>query len=105
MKTKFSIMFLFFVLNLALQAQDLKVLSSDAGSIILEYRPIFKDTVSISQNCLSFVRLDISGTSNENGGKAGVPILIVKQLNIGVRAETGNTIQIISTSFTKLNGR
>ncbi|OGV06284.1 MAG: hypothetical protein A2499_15750 [Stygiobacter sp. RIFOXYC12_FULL_38_8] len=105
MKTKFSIMFLFFVLNLALQAQDLKVLSSDAGSIILEYRPIIKDTVSISQNGLSFVRLDISGTSNENGWKAGVPQLLVKQLNIGVQAETGNTIQIISTSFTKLNGR
>lgn len=105
MKTKFSIMFLFFVLNLAFQAQDLKVLSSDAGSIVLEYRPIIKDTINISQNGLSFVRLDIPGTSNENGWKAGLPQLLVKQLNIGVQTETGNTIQVISSSFTSLPGR
>ena len=105
MKTRFSIMFLFFVFNLLLQAQDLKVLSSDAGSIILEYRPIIKDTVNVSRNGLLFIRLDIPGTRDEKGWKAGLPQLLVKELNIGVQAETGNTIQVISSSFTSLSGR
>ncbi|MDP2036675.1 MAG: type IX secretion system sortase PorU [Ignavibacteria bacterium] len=105
MKTKFSIMFLFFVLNLALQAQDLKVLSSDAGSITLEYRLIVKDTINISHNGLSFIRLEIPGLRDEKGWKAGLPQLLVKQLNIGVQTETGNTIQVISSSFTSLSGR
>ncbi|KAF0153246.1 MAG: hypothetical protein FD143_323 [Ignavibacteria bacterium] len=105
MKIKFSIMFLFFVLNLALTAQDLRVLSSDANSILVEYRPVIKDTQTIAHNNLSFIRLNIPGTRNENSYKAGLPQKAVKQINIGVPSETGNTIQVISSSFTFLSGR
>jgi len=98
-------MFLFFVLNLAMSAQDLKVLSSDANSIVIEYRPIVKDTVTATYSGLSFIRLDIPGLRNENGWKAGLPQLLLKELNVGVPAETGNTIQVISSSFTSLSGR
>lgn len=105
MKIKFSIMFLFFVLNLALIAQDLRVLSSDANSILVEYRPIIKDTQTVSHNNLSFIRLNIPGTRKENSYNAGLPQKVVKQINIGVPSETGNTIQVISSSFTNLSGR
>ncbi len=105
MKIKFSLLFLFFVLNLTYLAQDLRILSSDANSILIEYRPFIKDTQFVAFNNLTFIKLEIPGTSLENIYKSGIPQKVVKQLNIGVPGEFGNTIQIISASFTNLSGR
>ncbi|MEW6655213.1 MAG: C25 family peptidase propeptide domain-containing protein, partial [Bacteroidota bacterium] len=58
-----------------------------------------------SHNNLSFIRLNIPGTRKENSYNAGLPQKVVKQINIGVPSETGNTIQVISSSFTNLSGR
>ena len=105
MKTKFSLIILFFVLNLILSAQDIKILSSDLNSIVLEYHPIYGDTSTISSQGEQFVRIKLLGGFIENFSKQGLPQLQVRALNIGVPSEVGNTIQIISSDFSTLSGK
>ncbi len=105
MKIKAAVPLLIIIFCFSVTAQDLKILSSDAGSIIFEYRPIIKDTLRINQNGLSFIRLEISGTRNESFSKSGLSQSLVKEINIGVLSETGNTIHVISSSYTIISGR
>jgi len=105
MKNKLSILFLFFVINLVMYSQDLKILSSDANSILLEYKPVIKDTQNFTYNNLQFIKLSIPGTSVENSYQIGFPQKVVRQFNIGVPAETGNTIQVISSNYSNLTGK
>jgi len=105
MKYKFFLVILFFVLNLIANAQDLKVLSSDKTSIIIEYRPIYKDTLTISASGNSFIKLNLLGGYIENITKSGLPQIPVREINIGVPSELGNTIQILSADYSTLNGQ
>ncbi|MFA5805012.1 MAG: type IX secretion system sortase PorU [Melioribacteraceae bacterium] len=105
MKYKFLLVILFFVLNLAANAQDLRVLSSDRNSIIIEYRPIYKDTLTISTSGNSFIKLNLLGGYVENFTKSGLPQIPVREINIGVPSELGNTIQILSADYSTLNGQ
>jgi len=41
----------------------------------------------------------------ENNNKTGMPQLIVRDFNIGVPSEFGNTIQVISSDYSSLNGK
>lgn len=102
MKVKFSIIFLLIILNRLILAQDIKILSSNESSIILEYTPSFNDTSAIYYNGERFITLSIPNTFVEySQGKINLPI---REVNIGVPAETGNTIQIISSEFFTLPG-
>jgi len=105
MKTKFSLLFLFFVLNLTVSAQDIKVLSSDLNSIIFEYNPIYGDTTLILSQGQQFVKVKLLGGFVENFSKSGSPQVQVRALNIGVPSEYGNTIQVINSTFSSINGK
>ncbi|MCX6168169.1 MAG: type IX secretion system sortase PorU [Ignavibacteriales bacterium] len=105
MKTKFSLMILFFVLNLVLSAQDIKILSSDLNSIILEYHPVYGDTSAISSQGEQFFKIKLLGGFVANFAKQGLPQLQVRALNIGVPSEVGNTIQVLSSDFSILSGK
>lgn len=105
MKTKFSLLFLFFVLNLIVSAQDIKVLSSDLNSIIFEYNPIYGDTTLISSQGQQFVKVKLLGGFVENFSKSGSPQVQVRALNIGVPSEHGNTIQVINSTFSSISGK
>lgn len=105
MKTKFSLLFLFFVLNLVINAQDFKVLSSDQNSLVIEYNPIYGDTAFISSQGKQFVKVKLLGGYVENFLKSGLPQIQVRALNIGVPSEFGNTIQIVNSTFSSMSGR
>ncbi len=105
MKYKFFLVILFFVLNLTANAQDLRILSSDRTSIIIEYRPIYKDTLTISVSGNSFIKLNLLGGYIENITKSGLPQIPVREINVGVPSELGNTIQILSADYSTLNGQ
>lgn len=105
MKTKFSLLFLFFVLNLFLSAQDIKVLSSDLNSIIFEYNPIYGDTALISSQGQQYIKVNLLGGFTENFSKSGLPQIQLRTINIGVPSEHGNTIQVINSTFTTIKGK
>ncbi|MCX7875840.1 MAG: type IX secretion system sortase PorU [Melioribacteraceae bacterium] len=96
MKLKFSLIFLLFILNL-IYAQDLKVLTSNQNYLILEYRPVIKDTITSTISGRTFTKLEIDGTFVENYKDFGMPQLQVKLFNVGVPSEFGNTIEILDS--------
>lgn len=105
MKTKFSLLFLFFILKLSLSAQDIKILSSNSSSLVIEYRPIYSDTTYQVINGENFVSLKIPGTIIENLLNKGETQRLVRELNVGVPSEFGNTIQILSSDYSILPGK
>jgi len=105
MKVKFSIIFLLFILNLANYSQDLRVLTSNKSSIVFEYRPTYKDTAFRFINGEKYYSFSIPGTYIENFLQKGETQKLVKQLNIGVPSEFGNTIQILAADFSTIQGK
>ena len=105
MKNKFSIFFLFFILNLIVNAQDLRILSSNSNSLVIEYLPFYKDTTTVNVQGDIFYKINLPGSFIENYKSIGLPVRLVRQFNAGVPSETGNTIQIISTEYSSLAGK
>lgn len=103
MKLRFSLLFLFLILNL-IYSQDLKVISSNQKFLILEYRPTIKDSITTNISGRKFTKFEIPGTRIENAKEFGMPQLQVKLFNVGVPSEFGNTIEIISSNFKLFNG-
>ena len=104
MKTKFSIIFLLFILNTVVHTQDIKVLSSNSNSIVFEYTPIILDTSFIYLNGEKFLTLSIPNTFIDFISKDESPKLPVREVNLGVPSEFGNTIQIISSEYEDFSG-
>ncbi|MBS3944536.1 MAG: type IX secretion system sortase PorU [Melioribacter sp.] len=105
MKTRFSLLFLLFILNITLQAQDIRILSSSSSSLVIEYRPVYSDTTFQLINGENYIRFKIPGTYIENFLQTGRTQRPVRELNIGVPSEFGNTIQIISSEYSALPGK
>jgi len=77
MKSRFSLMFLFFVLNLV-YSQDLRVISSNQNFLILEYHPTIKDTIITNISGRSFTKFEIPGTRIENAKEFGAAVVAIK---------------------------
>ncbi|MBI1939005.1 MAG: type IX secretion system sortase PorU [Ignavibacteriales bacterium] len=105
MNKKFSIIFLFFILNISLSAQDIKILSSSTSSIVIEYHPVYLDTISRSIQGEKYLELVIAGTTVDNAEEFGLTQRLVKEINVGVPTEFGSTIQIISSDYSLLEGK
>ncbi|MCL6100247.1 MAG: type IX secretion system sortase PorU, partial [Bacteroidetes bacterium] len=52
-----------------------------------------------------YLKLDLLGGYVENYRSAGLPQEQVREINIGVPSEFGNTIQVLSSEFSNLSGR
>lgn len=104
MKTKFSIIFLFFILNLTAIAQDIRILTSNPSSIVFEYTPLITDTTFLYSRGDKFIKLTIPQTFVENIFSKDEVKLPIREVNIGVPSEFGNTIQIISSEYSTLEG-
>ena len=105
MKTKFSIIFLFFILNISAFGQDIKILSSDESSIVVEYTPFYSDTLTVNSNGNNYFNFLIPYTGILNVDKKGEAQLLVREINLGVPSEAGNTIQIISENYSSIKGK
>lgn len=104
-KFKFSLVFLFCVLNILSFGQDVKVLSSSASSIVIEYKPVYSDTAIVKTQTQQYLKLDLLGGYVENFRSIGLPQVQVREINVGVPSQFGNTIQVLSSEFSTLSGR
>lgn len=102
MKKKFSIIFLFCVLNTVAFSQDIRILSSSTSSLIFEYTPVISDTNFFQINNEKFINITIPHTYLSKLDQ-GIE-LPVREVNIGVPSEFGNSIKIISAEFTEFDG-
>ncbi len=105
MKAKPSIMFLFFILNLALDAQDLKILSSTPQSLTILYTPQILDTAVVTISGQTFYNFNLANGALNPRIDVGSPLLPFREINVGVPNEMGNTISVNSSEFTTMQGR
>ena len=100
--------FIFFPLILSIQSfpqQDIKVISSDRSSIVIEFTPSYTDTLTVSINGQNYRKINFQyGYIPNASSNWGEPMIPQQIINVGVPAETGNTIQLISSSFETING-
>lgn len=104
MKSKISILiFLITLVHFSTNAQGVKVLTSTPSSITFEYSPNYIiDTFRV--NGTSYLRIDLKESINFNS-IAGLPNVPSAVFNIGVPAETGNTVSLLSVNTHKVSGK
>jgi hypothetical protein len=98
------IIFLFLILLVPVFPQDVKVISSDKSSIILEYLPDYKTPEVISINNKDYIKINIFSAGYNEASPAGSPLIPFKVLNIGVPSEFGNTIEVLSSTYKIIQG-
>ena len=104
MSSKFSLLF-FLIISVPLLAQpDIKIISSDRNSIVIDYTPSYIDSTAIKINNQDYIKYGLKFGFVPNPEKWGEPLIPVRSLNIGVPSETGNTIQVINSSFKTIQG-
>ncbi|MFH1198338.1 MAG: type IX secretion system sortase PorU [bacterium] len=105
MKCRLSIMiFLFLYLSVSF-AQDIKILSSSASSIVFEYKPILTDSSEILIDSQLYKKIFLFNGFYESSMLPGRPAIPVREINIGVPSETGNTVQILSADSYLISGK
>src|SRR3989337_981917 len=103
MKSKISILVL--ILSISVFPNNpFKVISSDFRSIVIEFSPLNFNTEERIIDNQKFYDIYFDGCSFQpsDWGEPSVPEY---ELNIGVPGETGNTIEIINTHYTEIDGK
>ncbi len=105
MKSKVSI-FIFLLLYLNLFAdEDVKVISSSSSSIVFEYTPDYSPVSYFELNDIKYTRINFdrsSGFSEDLISKIEIPH---RNILVGVPSDFGNTIQVLTTQYSKIKGR
>jgi len=104
MKSKFLIIFILILTIRALPQQDIKIISSDRSSIVIEFTPLYSDTSYVTINGEKYLRINFQYGYISYVNKAGEPAIPQQNINIGVPSETGNTVQVISSTYKIING-
>lgn len=105
MKSKISVI-LVFIFSITLYSQsDIKVISSDRTSLLIEYTPDYSDSSFITINGESYLNAGLVNGYVQNSNEWGTPAIPVRLINIGVPSEFGNTIQVLSSAFKQVNGK
>ncbi|MEI7811739.1 MAG: type IX secretion system sortase PorU [Ignavibacteria bacterium] len=84
---------------------DIKVISSDSRSVTIEYKPVYNKSSKILINNEEYLRIDLSKGVIPDDAVAGSPLLPLRSLSLGVPEEFGNTIEILETGYTDIQGK
>lgn len=105
MKSKISLALLL-LFYIPLQAQNnLKILSSNRSSLLIEYTPEYSDTSIREFGNQKFRKIEISDAFYPNPFQFGLPAIPEKQINIAVPSELGNTIEVEKVVTKQLSGK
>ncbi len=100
---KLILLVLFFTIPLFSQS-DLKVLSSNTNSIVIEYAPAYNIHERLINN-QTYLNISFGLGSEEISNNIGNPLVQARYLNIGVPSEFGNTIKILNSSYKEIDGK
>jgi len=84
--------------------EDIKVISSDFNSIIIEYTALY-DTLKEKLNNQEYLRIDLANGYVPDEQKWGEALVPERSINIGVPSEYGNTIEVLNSSYKEINGK
>lgn len=91
--------------SLLFSQQDLKILASNQNSIIVEYTPQFVDTSLKKINEQVFRSVNLAFGYVNDSIEWGTPEVPERRFLVGVPAEFGNSIRILSASYKLIEGR
>ncbi|MCX6150129.1 MAG: type IX secretion system sortase PorU [Ignavibacteriales bacterium] len=104
MKSKISLIFLPFLFTILCAQQDFKVISSSKNSLIIEYKPHY-DSSYVQINNEKYLKLSLKIGNQQLNSEPGLPEIPVRVMTVGVPSETGNTIQVIGSSYVEKNAK
>ncbi len=105
MKSKISIL-LFLIAAIFLHSQsDVKIISSDFNSVVLEYSPFYLDTSIIKIGGSEFRKSEIFLGTISNVNDWGSPAVPERIINVGVPSEYGNNIEVLSSMYKEITGK
>ncbi len=84
--------------------EDLKIISSNTNSLVVEFTPDYFDTMAINIKSQKFIKALFRSGYIQDSQNYGEPAVPVKFINIGVPSEFGNTIEVLSSSYKELKG-
>jgi hypothetical protein len=85
--------------------QDFRIVNSNQSSIIIEYSPQFVDTSIKKINDQEFRSIGLAFGYVEESLERGTPEIPERRLVVGVPAEFGNSIRVLSSTFKEINGK
>ncbi|MDT3696559.1 MAG: type IX secretion system sortase PorU [Ignavibacterium sp.] len=104
MKSKISIILFLITTSFIYPQSDVRILSSDFNSVIIEYSPFYIDTSIVSVEGQQYRKTEFLFASIKNNDHWGSPMILERRLSVGVPSEFGNTIEIISFAYKELAG-
>ncbi len=105
MKSNISLLFLLITASFLSAQQDVKILSSDFNSVVIEYSPLYEDTSFIKTDNGLFRKIEILNGVIENSEEWGLPAIPNRELSFGVPSEFGNTIEVLSSAYKEIPGQ
>ena len=102
---KFLIVIFLFLYAFVYAQKDFKILSSTKSSLVVEYTPVYLDSVFKTVNTESYFTTDILNCVTENSSEVGMPQTLTRMFDVAVPSEFGNNIQIISTDYKTITGK
>ncbi len=104
MKCKLSIIISFFVCLHLFASQDFRIVQSSNTYLEIEYKPGYS-TSTITINNDQYTKINLLNGSVNNPDDWGMPEILFGNLLVGVPAEFGNTIQVISAEYEDIKGK
>ncbi len=101
---KFSLIILSLFTASIFAQSEVRIISSDRNSIIIEYSPLYQDTSVVKLGERNFLKVDLVKGAVPEQENQGMPAVPVSSLNIGVPSEFGNTIEILGSTSVKMRG-
>jgi hypothetical protein len=105
MKSKISIILVFVISIPAFSQSDIKIITSDRNSLVIEYTPNYSDSIILPINNENYINVGLVNGYITNYNEWGAPAVPVRLMNIGVPSEYGNTIQVLSSTFKEISGK
>jgi hypothetical protein len=103
MKSKISVT-IFLLAAFAFPNEPIKIISSDFRSILIEFTPQYFETTEQIINNQKFLNIGFA-FGYIHSDKWGEPAVPGYSFNVGVPSETGNTIEVLNSIYTELDGK
>ncbi|MFI5237396.1 MAG: C25 family cysteine peptidase, partial [Ignavibacteriales bacterium] len=84
---------------------DLKIISSNQNSILIQYTPIYSDTSLIKIDQEQFINLNLAFGVVDDSQQQGTPSVPERRFVLGVPSEFGNSVKIINASYKEIEGK
>lgn len=102
---KFSIVYFLFLCSHFFAADDIKIISSNASSILIEYNVKYTDTSEVKLDGRNFYSVDIYKGVYKSSSNESIPQIPSRIITVGVPSEFGNTITVLDGQYEIKSGQ